>query len=80
MIKRLRVLALLLAVLMLCGCQNGNVTTVAPTTVPSGPANYTVKVVDPLGRPMENIGVKFIQGGLSWIPSIPIISMLTTPR
>ena len=61
--KMNRIQALVLAVLMLCavltGCQQEPVqTTAAPaTTVPSGPADYTVKLVDPLGNPLSNVGV-----------------------
>lgn len=67
--KMNRIQALVLAVLMLCavltGCQQEPVqTTAAPaTTVPSGPADYTVKLVDPLGNPLSNVGVKFLQNG-----------------
>lgn len=58
--KSLKILALLLSVLMLCGCQDSNPTT---TAVPTGPADYTVSIVDPMGNGVENVGVKFLQGG-----------------
>ena len=61
--KSLKILALLLAVLMLCGCQDPAGSTPATTTVPSGPADYTVSILDPMGNGVENVGVKFLQGG-----------------
>lgn len=60
--KSLRILALLLALVLLCGCQDPAASTPA-TTVPSGPADYTVSVVDPLGNGVENVGVKFLKNG-----------------
>lgn len=69
--KMNRIRALVLAALMLCavlcGCQNQTApTTNAPaTTVPSGPADYTVKLVDPMGNPLPNVGVKYMQNGES---------------
>lgn len=61
-----RVWALALFVLMLCallcGCQGTPADTTAPSTTaaPTGPADYTVKIADPLGNPQGNVGVKFL--------------------
>ena len=60
-IKR-RILAMLLAVLMLCGCHNADPTKPVTTTQPTGPATYSVTVTDALGNPISNVGVAFMQG------------------
>lgn len=60
--KSMRILAMLLAVLMLCGCQSADPTKPATTTLPKGPAEYSVTVTDALGNPMSNVGVAFMQG------------------
>ena len=60
--KSMRILAMLLAVLMLCGCQSGNPTQPVGTTLPKGTTDYTVTVTDALGQPMEQVGVAFMQG------------------
>lgn len=60
--KSMRILAMLLAVLMLCGCQSADPTKPATTTLPKGPAEYSVTVTDALGKPMSNVGVAFMQG------------------
>ena len=63
----MKIRALVLAVLtlcsILCGCQTNNPTQPATTAAPSGPAQYTVKVVDPLGQSVSNVGVKFYKNG-----------------
>ena len=66
MMNMKRIWALALAVLMLgallCGCQETPAGTTAPATTaaPTGPADYTVKIVDPKGNPQSNVGVKFL--------------------
>lgn len=61
--KSLRVLALLLSVLLLWGCQNNPGTTPNTTAAPTGPADYQVTIVDPMGVPYAGVGVKFLQNG-----------------
>ena len=62
--KSMKILALVLALVMLCGCQNPAGTTPANTTAaPTGPADYTVTVADPMGTGVGNVGVKFMKNG-----------------
>ena len=56
--KSMRILAMLRAVLMLCGCQSADPTKPATTTLPKGPAEYSVPVRDALGNPMAGIVMK----------------------
>ena len=60
--KSMRILAMLLAVLMLCGCNKTDPTKPVTTTQPTGPATYSVTVTDALGNPISNVGVAFMQG------------------
>ena len=64
--QKMKTLALLLVVVMLCGILGGcgeDPVATTNTTVPTGPAMYTVKVVDPLGNPVPGLAVKFMQNG-----------------
>lgn len=66
-VSRIQVLICSMLVLcaMLCGCQQKwNPDTVPPLTDLPGPAEYTVKLVDPLGNPLPDVGVKFLQNGM----------------
>lgn len=66
--KNVKRVALLLCVVMLCGlimaCGEGEDPTQG-TTIPTGPAKYTVKVVDPLGNPVAGMAVRFMKDGQS---------------
>lgn len=64
--KMTKIAALLLVAVLVCSLlpacgQDANPTTAAPTL--SATAKYTVTVVDLLGNPMSNVGVKFFQNG-----------------
>ena len=63
--KSTKIMALLLVAVMLCpmlGACGDNPETTGAATLPAT-AQYSVKVVDPLGQPVSDLGVKFMQNG-----------------